>query len=147
MKLYSTTLKLVGWIFLPVAAVHLVFGLGADQMLGAVVPAEALQEPSLDSQNRFYGVAFAFYGVALLICATDLVRFEPVLKAALGVFFLAGCARLLSWGLHGAPAPLVVGLLVIELVFPPVFYLWFRKVQASSRLSGPSATREATRER
>ncbi|MBK8258195.1 MAG: DUF4345 domain-containing protein [Polyangiaceae bacterium] len=132
MRLYSTVLKLSSLIFIAVAAVHLLLGLGADQMLGAVVPPGALTEPSLDSQNRFYGVAFALYGVALYICAKDLVRFGPILKAVLAVFFLAGCARLVSWGIHGRPAPLVMGLLATELVLPPLLYLWLQKIIPSS---------------
>jgi hypothetical protein len=126
MRAFSLVLKLASLVFFAVAAVHLLFGLGADRMLGAIVPPDALTEPSLDSQNRFYGVSFAFYGVALWLCASDLRRFEPILVAALAVFFVAGCARLVSWGAYGQPAPLVTGLLVTELVLPPVLYVWSR---------------------
>lgn len=126
MKLFPMTLRAASAVFFAVAAVHLALGLGADQMLGAAVPVEALNEPSLDSQNRFYGVSFAFYGVVLYIAAGDLRRFRPILEGALLVFFLAGCARLVSWWLMGQPAPLVVGLMVTELVLPPVLYGWLR---------------------
>ena len=126
MKSLSLVLRLASLVFFSVAAVHLILGLGADQLLGAVVPAEALTEPSLDSQNRFYGVSFAFYGVALNICAGDPKRFKPILEAALIVFFLAGCARLVSWGLHGAPAVLVIALMAAELALPPLLYAWLR---------------------
>ncbi len=128
MNLFSTTLRLASLVFFAVAAVHLVLGLGADEMLGAAVSLETLNEPSLDSQNRFYGVSFAFYGVALYICAGDLERFRPILQAALLVFFLAGCARLVSWGLRGPPVPLVMALLATELVLPPALYLWLNNV-------------------
>ncbi len=97
-------------------------------MLGAVLSPETVSEPSLDSQNRFYGVAFALYGVTLYICAKDLSRYRPILVAALAVFFMAGCARLVSWGIRGAPAPLVIGLLATEIILPPVLYAWLRKV-------------------
>jgi len=127
-KLFSTTLRGASFVFFAVALVHLILGLGADQLLGAAVSVEALNEPSLDSQNRFYGVSFAFYGVALYICAGDLERFRPILQAALLVFFLAGCARLVSWGLRGEPAPLVIALMATELVLPPALYLWLRNV-------------------
>ena len=126
MKPFSLVLKLTSLVFFAVASVHLLLGLGADQLLGAVVPAAALNEPSLDSQNRFYGVSFAFYGVALFICSRDLERFRPILEAAFLVFFLAGCARLVAWGLRGAPAPLVIALMGAELVLPPVLYAWLR---------------------
>jgi hypothetical protein len=132
MRLYSTVLQLASLVFFAVAGLHLVFGVGADQMLGAVLSPETITEPSLDSQNRFYGVAFAFYGVALFTCGTDLRRFRPILLAALAVFFLAGCARLVSWGLHGAPAPLVMGLMAAEITLPPVLYVWLRRVSPVS---------------
>lgn len=128
---YSAALKFASLVFFAVAGAHLTLGLGADQMLGAHLLPETISDPSLDSQNRFYGVAFAFYGVALYVCATDLKRFTPILVAALTVLFLAGCARMISWGLRGAPAPFVIGLLVIEIVLPPVLYVWLRKVLAS----------------
>ena len=132
MRLYSTVLQLASLVFFAVAGLHLVLGVGADQMLGAVLSPATITEPSLDSQNRFYGVAFAFYGVALFTCASDLRRFRPILVAALAVFFLAGCARLVSWALRGAPAPLVMGLMVAEIALPPVLYVWLRRVSPVS---------------
>ena len=45
-------------MFFIVGALHLTLGLNADVLLGAKVPAETLSDPALDSQNRFYGVAF-----------------------------------------------------------------------------------------
>jgi hypothetical protein len=131
-QLYSTTLKLAALVFFVVAGLHLVLGLGADQLLGAILSPETIAEPTLDSQNRFYGVAFGFYGVALYICAKDLTRFRPILVAALAVFFMAGCARLVSWGAHGAPAPLVTALMAIEIILPPLLYSWLRKVTRGS---------------
>jgi Domain of unknown function (DUF4345) len=130
--LYSNILKLAALVFFAVAGLHLIFGLGADQMLGAVLSPETVSEPSLDSQNRFYGVAFALYGVTLYICAKDLARFRPILVAALAVFFMAGCARLVSWGIRGAPAPLVIGLLATEITLLPLLYGWLRKVMPSN---------------
>jgi len=76
-------LKFLAPIFIVVAALHLVLGLEASGMLGAGVPDGVASEPTLSSQDRFYGVAFAFYGVALYICATDIRRYEPILRALL----------------------------------------------------------------
>lgn len=128
MRFYAAILKLASVVFIAVAAVHLVLGLGADRMLGAAVPPAVLGEPSLDSQNRFYGVAFAFYGVALYISARDLIRYQPILQAALAVFFLAGCGRVVSIGVHGLPSPLILGLMSTELLLPPALYLWLGRV-------------------
>ncbi len=125
----ALTLKLISPVFIVVAALHLIFGFQADAMLGAHVSPETALEPSLNSQNRFYGVAFAFYGVALYLCAGDIRRYEPILKALLYVFFLAGVARVISWATHGAPAPLVMLLLATELLLPPALLVWLGRSQ------------------
>jgi hypothetical protein len=54
----ASFLKLVAPVFVLVGALHLVLGVGADALLGARLPAEAFTDPALNSQNRFYGVAF-----------------------------------------------------------------------------------------
>ena len=124
MRGLALILKLISPVFIVVAALHLIYGLQADAMLGAHVTPETALEPSLNSQNRFYGVAFAFYGVALYLCAGDIRRYEPILKALIYVFFLAGVARVISWATHGAPAPLVMLLMATELVLPPALLVW-----------------------
>jgi len=68
----AIVLRLLAPVFFIVAAMHIVLGLGADRLLGASVPPAAAADPSLDSQNRFYGAALALYGVVLLLCAADL---------------------------------------------------------------------------
>lgn len=125
----ATALKLFSPVFIVVAALHLIFGFGADAMLGAAISPELSGEPSLSSQNRFYGVSFAFYGVALYLCATDLPRYEPILKALLYVFFCAGAARIVAWAVDGAPAPLVIVLLATELLLPPAVLFWLRSAR------------------
>jgi Domain of unknown function (DUF4345) len=132
MKTLQFTLKLLAPVFYVVAALHLVFGLNADGMLGATVPAELASEPSLSSQNRFYGVAFALYGVVLHICARDLKANEALFKAAMSVFFLAGAARLVPWVQYGAPAPLVLILLLSELLGPVVLLVWYTKAKSAA---------------
>jgi len=127
MSTLRLVLRIAAAVFIVVAGLHLSFGLDADRMLGAVVPAATVAEPSLDSQNRFYGVAFSLYGVLLYLCAGDLHRYAPILQATFTVFFLAGLARLVSWSVRGAPAPAVIGLMVTELVLPPLLYLWLRR--------------------
>ena len=129
MRTLSLVLKCFAPVFLVVALLHLVFGLTADALLGAKVSPEAAADPSLDSQNRFYGVAFALYGVVLYLCARDLRRYEAFFKAALGVFFCGGAARLVSWAIHGAPAPLVVALALSELLIPPLLLIWYARVK------------------
>jgi hypothetical protein len=56
------------------------------QPLGAKVPAAAISDPTLDSQDRIYGVSFTLSGVLLLLCASDIPRFATVLHCVLWVF-------------------------------------------------------------
>jgi hypothetical protein len=121
-------LKLVAPVFALVGLVHLALGVRADVLLGAQLPEQALRDAALDSQNRFYGMAFSLYGVLLYLCATDLRRYAAVLRCVLWVFFAAGLARLVSISTHGVPPPLVLVLLVLELAAPPLLHLWLSKV-------------------
>ena len=90
-------LKLLAPLFFIIAGMHLVFGLDAESMLGAQVSTETAIDPTLNSQNRFYGVAFALYGVILYMSALDLRRYEPILKASMFVFFAAARTERNIW--------------------------------------------------
>jgi hypothetical protein len=105
----------------------LALGAGADVLLGAKLPLEALSDATLNSQNRFYGIAFTLYGLLFYLCATDLRKYATVLRCVFWVFFAAGLARLVSIATHGVPAPLVLALLASELVMPPLLLLWLTK--------------------
>jgi len=127
MRSLALLLKVVAPLFLLVAALHLALGAGADVLLGAKLPAEALADPALNSQNRFYGVAFSLYGVLLYLCATNLPKYATVLRCVLWVFFAAGLARLSSIATHGIPPPPVLVLLATEIVLPPILHLWLSR--------------------
>jgi len=125
--MFALFLKIASPVFVLVGALHLVLGVGADVLLGARLPAEALSDAALNSQNRFYGVAFSLYGVLLYLCATDLPKYATVMRCVLWVFFAAGLARLVSVATHGVPPPLVLALLATELALPPLLQLWLSK--------------------
>ncbi len=136
MPAFTTFLRIVAPIFVLVGALHLFLGLDADVLLGAKVPADVLVDPALDSQNRFYGTAFTLYGVVVWLAATDLVRYAPVLRCLLWVFFAAGAARLVSIGLHGTPPPLVLVLMASELSTPPLVLWWLSHAVAPVQSPG-----------
>ena len=135
MKSLELVLRLGAPIFLLVGLLHLSLGVGAEVLLGANLPAAALAAPALDSQNRFYGVAFTLYGVLLYLCATDLRKYATVLRCVLWVFFAAGVARLVSIAIHGLPPPLVLALLASELALPPLLIFWLSRYLGSRRSS------------
>jgi hypothetical protein len=120
-------LRLFAAIFLIVGLLHISLGLGADAMLGAAPSAEALSNPSLDSQNRFYGAAFMIYGVLIWMFTTDMDRYAPVFRAVMIVFFIGGLARIASALAVGPPASAIQFLWAIELLFPPILLWWERK--------------------
>lgn len=127
MNSLSLILKLGAPVFLLVGALHLFLGVEADVLLGASLSAEAIADPVLDSQNRFYGVSFTLFGVLLFLCSTDISKYRTVLKCVLWVFFAAGVARFVSIGIHGLPSALVLALLASELVIPPVLAIWLHR--------------------
>jgi Domain of unknown function (DUF4345) len=121
-------LKLIAPIFWVVGAVHLIFGVSAEVMLGAKLPTEVLTDPALDRQNRFYSVAFTLYGTLLFICASDLAKYRTVVTCLLRTFFAAGLARLVSIAKFGMPPPLIIALLAIELIAPLLVIFWLSNV-------------------
>ena len=122
-----TALKLVLPAFVLVGLLHLMFGVSADVMLGAMLDANTVSDPVLDSQNRFYGVSFTSYGFLLYLCATDISKYHLVLRILLCVFFAAGCARLCSIATHGVPSIMVLSLLATEIVLPPLCIVWLSR--------------------
>ncbi|MGL5816089.1 MAG: DUF4345 domain-containing protein [Phycicoccus sp.] len=136
MAALAIVLRLLAVVVFAVGGLHLTLGVEADVLLGADLRTEAISDPVLDSQSRFFGVMFTLSGVLLVLCATDIPRYALVLRCVLLVFFTGGVARLVSIAVHGLPPPQVVALLVVELVVPPALAWW------SSRAVRPIASPE-----
>jgi Domain of unknown function (DUF4345) len=129
----ATLLRTFAAIIVVVGLMHIVFGLHADAMLGANPSIEAVENPSLDSQNRFYGAAFMLYGVVIWLFTTDMKRHAPVFRAALIIFFIGGLARIVSAAMLGLPAPAIQFLAAIELIIPPALLWWDLRRQSGFR--------------
>ena len=127
MRSLALVLKLLAPVFFIVGALHLVLGLGADALLGARISAEAMTDPALDSQNRFYAIAFTLYGALCFLCSTDIPKYATVLRCVLWVFFAAGLARFVSIAVHGSPPPMIWLLLVGEVLPPPLLAWWLSR--------------------
>lgn len=128
----TTVLKVLSPGFLLVASLHLALGVRADVTLGAQLPPAVLADATLDSQNRFYGVAFGLYGVLLYVCAADLARYALIVRCVLWAFFAGGLARIVSLATHGWPPPAVLGLLALELAAPPLLHAWLNQALKSA---------------
>ena len=126
MRPLQLVLRILSIAFIAVAALQLTMGMHADLMLGVPISDQMAADPSLDSQNRFYGVTFSLMGIALWIGLQDLRRYEPIVVATLAVLFAAGLARAVAWVLHGAPAPALIGITAVDLLLPPVLVVWLR---------------------
>ena len=86
-------------------------------------PLTDLDTPNDDSELRFYSVFFAAYGAILFQTTRNLTKRGHRLPLLLGLFFLGGIARAISYVTVGQPHALFVLLMIIELTMPPLLYL------------------------
>ena len=116
----------------------IIFGISAvGQFFNALIsivynagPLTELGTPNDDSELRFYSVFFVAYGVILFQTTRDLARHGHRLPLLLGLFFLGGIARLLSYLTVGQPHALFMLLMAVELAMPPLLYFFWRKGRA-----------------
>lgn len=85
--------------------------------------------PTMDSEDRFFGTLFVGFGAALAWSSRDPVARAGVFKSLLLVFFLGGVARLISVAMVGLPNGLFIFLGVVELVLPPALWAWHRSIE------------------
>jgi hypothetical protein len=124
MPMLKIILKATGAAMVLAGLSHVLMGPSADVLLGAKLPANVVIEPSLDSQNRFYGTAFTLHGALIWLAASDLERHRTILRLVLAWFFIGGLVRLLSLALRGWPSDMIVVLTLLELVLPPLLWWW-----------------------
>ena len=101
---------------------HALSGVYGDWFIG-LTPSDVV-DPSLDSQNRFYGAAFLLHGILFIFCSRELPRYADIMKIAFGTMFLAGCARGLTVAAYGWPTWQVCVLWFSEITLPPIAWLW-----------------------
>lgn len=133
MQWFVLVLRVVGPILIGVGCLHLIMGLGADVLLGANVPSPVMADPVLDSQNRFYGVAFTLYGALLLLCSIDIRKYRVILQCVFWAFFAAGMSRLVSLVIYGLPTTSVFLLFAFEVLWPPMMVMWLGRTLTRGR--------------
>jgi hypothetical protein len=101
---------------------HAVFGVAGDWLVGITPPSSI--DPSLDSQNRFYGASFLLYGMLLIVCVRDIARYGTILRILLTLFFVAGLVRGISVPLHGWPSIQIGVLWAAEILLPVIAWVW-----------------------
>ena len=74
----------------------------------------------VDSEMRFYAVLWMAYGGVALWVARDLPKRMNLLRLMLGIFWLGGLGRVVSYFAVGAPHPLFLVLMWIEIALPLV---------------------------
>ena len=82
----------------------------------------------MDSEDRFYATLFTGFGLALIWCSLRLAERRRVFLVLMAVFFFGGVARIVSVEAVGWPSGLFVFLGSLELILPPLFWFWVRKV-------------------
>jgi hypothetical protein len=116
-------------VFLAIlGAVALGFGALAVITGTALIPNGGAAPASVDSELRFYAAWYAAAGVVLLRAARRLDSHGATVRAVSAVFFLGGCARVLSIIVVGTPHPLFVVLMAIELAIPAIVLPWHSAV-------------------
>ena len=112
-----------------IALGHLVLGPFSEVLLGSNISETSMLDPTIDSQNRFYGTAFSLFGVLLIICSRNVLANRTILYTIFWVFFAGGIARLISISVVGLPPPLVNILTGLELVLPLGLIFWLRALE------------------
>ena len=125
---FERTLKVLAVAIFGISALHILVGVASETLLGSGISATSILDPNLDSQNRFYGAAFALFGVVWWLASANVNGYQHLLRASFLVFFLGGVARVISVVVVGWPTLPVIGLTVIELVLPWVMILWLKRV-------------------
>lgn len=89
-----------------------------------IIPGGVPVNATMDSEDRFYATLFLGYGAAMIWSALNLAERRGVFLALIGVFFLSGLARLVSFAQVGPPHPLFIFLGGVELVLPFILWAW-----------------------
>lgn len=88
-------------------------------------PVTDLGTPNAETELRFYSVFWIAYGVILIQTARDLTKHAGRVTLLLGLFFLGGVGRGISYVADGPPHALFVVLMIIELILPIFLLLCF----------------------
>ena len=116
-------------IFVAVLGSVMVLAGLAGVLLGVdTVPNPGGASATVDSEMRFFAVWYAVAGAVLLHSVPKIEQAGHLIRIIAGAFFLAGCARVLSWIVVGPPHGSQKILLAIELILPLIVLPWHAAV-------------------
>jgi hypothetical protein len=113
------------------AAVPLSSGLWGMLAGPAGLPGGQHTTATVDSEYRFTNAFWFVAGCVVCWAIPQVERATAVLRVVLGAAFVGGLARLLAMIASGAPHPVFLGALVIELVGVPLVLVWQSRVTGS----------------
>jgi hypothetical protein len=123
MRLALRIILLVGGIAaVLIALLHIVFG-------SASIPGSVPVNATMDSEDRFYAAIFLGFGAAILWCAQSIEQRGKVIRFLIAIFFLGGCARVISMIFVGPSNQLFQALMAVELLLPPVVWFLLNRVE------------------
>jgi Domain of unknown function (DUF4345) len=123
MRLALRIILLVGGIAaVLIALLHIVFG-------SASIPGSVPVNATMDSEDRFYAAIFLGFGAAILWCAQSIEQRGKVIRFLIAIFFLEGCARVISMIFVGPSNQLFQALMAVELLLPPVVWFLLNRVE------------------
>jgi Domain of unknown function (DUF4345) len=93
--------------------------------------------PSVDTEVRFYAAWYAAAGAVVLSVVPRVESEGRIIRAVGVVFFVAGCARLLSLIVVGSPHVLFIILMMVEIALPLVILPW--QAQVSKKPTSPDS--------
>ncbi len=102
------------------AATGQVFAALLRLVMPGTPPLVGLGGADIDSEMRFYAVLWMAYGWAALWVARALPKRMDLLRLMLGIFWLGGVGRVISYLAIGAPHPLFIVLMWVEIALAPV---------------------------
>lgn len=125
------------WLCWTMGIACVLIGLGHIAVGPEAVPDTGTPTATDDSQNRFFGAIFAGYGLAWIWAARRSPIPGDAVRWLAGIFFVGGLARLVSVAAHGWPHGFVIGLTVVELALPALYFWLVRGVESRAASAMP----------
>lgn len=119
-----TSQRLLQALLTVVGLVAVATGLFAVLTGAAGMPGENEASASVESELRFFAAFWFAYGVVALRTAPRVGVETTVVRALALALFVAGMARAAAWIAVGRPHALFVGLMIVELIGPPLVVVW-----------------------